>query len=135
MAIEYVKVRREIHVGQNPGEKFIARLWRNNDIDLKTIAEEISNASTMSSADVIGCLVALEESIAKYVLNGNAVKLGTLGSFVPAISCKACNSVDDVSSDAIRRAKCLFKPSVKFKNLLEKANFHEKNLSVKGLIE
>lgn len=31
--INYVKVRREIHVGQNPGERYLARLVRNTDVD------------------------------------------------------------------------------------------------------
>lgn len=135
MAINYVKVKKNVTVGTNPGEKFLARIWRNNDISLDTIAEEISNASTMNYADVIGCLKALEQHISKYIMNGNAVRLGMLGSFVPAITSKAQESADLVDSTTIRRAKVLFKPSVKFKNLLEKASFAEKDLTVNGLVE
>jgi predicted histone-like DNA-binding protein len=124
-----------IHCGENPGEKFLARLWRNNDINLDTIAEEISNSTTMNYADVIGVVKALEQQISKYILNGSAVKLGMLGSFVPAISSKACDSVDDVTNESIRRVKCIFKPSVKFKTMLSKASLKEKSLEVKGLIE
>ncbi len=135
MSVNYVKVKRMVHVGENPGEKFMARLWRNQDINLDTIAEEISNSTTMNYADVIGVVKALEQQISKYIMNGSAVKLGMLGSFVPAISAKACESADDVTNESIKRVKCLFKPSVKFRNLLAKASLKEKDLTVKGLIE
>ena len=81
--VNYVKVKRDIHVGQNPGERYVARLVRNQDIDLDSIAESISNSTTISYADVIATLKALEIEISKAILNGSAVKLNYLGSFIP----------------------------------------------------
>ncbi len=41
MAVKYVKVKRAIHFGANPGEKFIARIFRSHDVELDQIAKEI----------------------------------------------------------------------------------------------
>lgn len=32
MAIKYVKVKRMISTGQNPGEKYLARIFRGQDV-------------------------------------------------------------------------------------------------------
>ena len=133
--INYVKVRREIHVGQNPGVRFLARIFRNQDINLDTIAEEISSSTTMNYADVLGVLKALEQQISKHVLNGSAVRLGMLGAFVPSLQAKSVLDVDDCTSESIKKVRVLFKPSIKFKNVLSKASFQLKDTSIKGLVE
>ena len=86
MAIEYVKVKRNILLGDNPGERYVARLFRGQDMDLDMIAESISNSTTLSYADVLAVLKSLELEISRNVLNGSAVKLGYLGSFIPSTS-------------------------------------------------
>lgn len=133
--VNYVKVKRDIHVGQNPGEKYVARLVRNQDIDLDTIAESIANSTTISYADVLATLKALELEISKAVLNGSAVKLGFLGAFIPTINAKSQLSADEVDASTITRFSCRFYPSTKFKHNLKTAKFSEKNMEIKGLVE
>ena len=43
MAIGYVKVKRLISVGRNPGEKFLARIFREKPIGLSEIAKRIAD--------------------------------------------------------------------------------------------
>lgn len=133
--ISYVKVRREIHVGQNPGERYVARLFRNVDLTLDDIAAAISNSTTISYADVLATLKALELEISKAVLNGSAVKLGYLGSFVPSISAKSQLDVDKVDASTITRFSCRFMPSVNFKRTLAKVKYQEADLEIKGKVE
>jgi predicted histone-like DNA-binding protein len=109
--INYVKVKRTIHVGGNPGIKYMARLWRNEDVSLDTIAQEISNATTVSYPDVLACLKAFEIHVSKYVLNGSAVKFGTLGAFIPCISASCQETAEKVTADTIRKTRCRFYPS------------------------
>ena len=75
MAIKFVKVKRNITVGSNPGEKYLARLFRGTDVSIDQIANEISEATTVSYPDVLACLKAMETHILKYILAGQAVKL------------------------------------------------------------
>lgn len=135
MSVEYVKVRRMIHVGDNPGEAFLARIYRSQDVELDQIAMDIANSTTISYPDVLGCLKAMEIQISKYILQGHSVKLGLLGSFIPSIHAKAQDSVDKVDANTIKRFTCRFFPSASFKESLAKCSFREANLDVKGLIE
>jgi predicted histone-like DNA-binding protein len=133
--VNYVKVKRDIHVGKNPGERYVARLVRNQDIDLDSIAESISNSTTISYADVIATLKALEIEISKAILNGSAVKLNYLGSFIPQLNAKSQLDIDTCDASSITRYSCRFFPSTKFKHNLKQAKFGEKNMEIKGLVE
>ena len=133
--VNYVKVKRDIHVGQNPGERYVARLVRNQDIDLDSIAESISNSTTISYADVIATLKALEIEISKAILNGSAVKLNYLGSFIPQLNAKSQLDIDTCDASSITRYSCRFFPSTKFKHNLKQAKFGEKNMEIKGLVK
>lgn len=133
--VNYVKVKRDIHVGTNPGERYVARLVRNQDIDLDSIAESISNSTTISYADVIATLKALEIEISKAILNGSAVKLNYLGSFIPQLNAKSQLDIDTCDASSITRYSCRFYPSTKFKHNLKQAKFGEKNMEIKGLVE
>jgi predicted histone-like DNA-binding protein len=135
MAIEYVKVKRNILLGNNPGERYVARLFRGQDMDLDMIAESISNSTTISYADVLATLKALETEISKAVLNGSAVKLGFLGSFIPSIKAMSQEEAEKVDANTITRFSCRFYPSTKFKHTLKTVKFQEANLEIKGLVE
>lgn len=133
MAVSYVRVKRSITVGHTPGVKYMARLWREADVNLDTIAQEIADASTISYPDVLACLKALEIHISKYVMNGSAVKFGTLGAFVPSIKATAQDTLDKVTVDTIKKTRVRFVPSIKFKSSLKKTQYSLKDLSVKGI--
>ncbi len=133
MAIKYVKVKRTITIGQNPGEKYLARIFRGQDVHLDRLASEIAEATSLTYSDVLACLKAFESHIARYVLSGQAVKLGYLGSFIPSITVKAMATPDEVTPESIRRARCRFYPSANFKNSLNKCSFSLADLNVRGL--
>ena len=104
-------------------------------MDLDMVAESISNSTTLSYADVLATLKALETEISKAILNGSAVKLGYLGSFIPSIKAKSQLEVDKVDATTITRFFCFFYPSTKFKHTLKTVKFQEASLEVKGLVE
>ena len=133
--IKYVTVKRNILLGNNPGERYVARLFRGQDVDLDSIAESISNSTTISYADVLAVLKALEMEISKVVLNGSAVKLGYLGTFSPAIRAKSQLDIDQVDANTITHFTCRFLPSVSFKRILAKVKYQEADLEVKGMVE
>ncbi|MDD2192588.1 MAG: hypothetical protein PHO12_08630, partial [Bacteroidales bacterium] len=69
----------------------------------------------------------------RHVLNGSAVKLGYLGSFIPAIKATAMDDLDMVDASTIKMARCRFYASPEFKRSLAKTSFSEANLEIKGL--
>ena len=133
--VNYVKVKRNILVGNNPGEKYVARLVRNTDVSLDELAESIANSTTITYADVLATLKALEIEISKAILSGSAVKLGYLGSFIPQMNAKSQLDIDTCDASSITRYSCRFYPSTKFKHNLKQAKFSEKNMEIKGLVE
>ena len=131
--INYVKVKRTITTGDNPGTKYLARLWRNEDISLDAIAKEVSNATTVSYPDMLAVLKALEISISNHIMNGSAVKFGMLGAFMPQIKAKAQNTLEDVTTETIKRVSCRFFPGPEFKKELKTVQVAERELNVKGI--
>src|SRR5574344_12765 len=132
MAMDYVRIQRNIHTGATPGTKYLARIYRKGNISMDSLCTEISEATTMSYPDVLGVLKALEIIISRHVLNGEGVRLDLLGSFVPSIHATAKTALADVTPETIRKAACRFFPSVKFKTQLTKTGFNLVDLTVHG---
>ena len=135
MAINYAKVKRTINVGNNPGEKFIARIVKEQAVDLDQIAEEIAGASTMSKADVLGVLQQLQVQMKYHLLRGAAVKLELLGSFTPSLRAKAVASPDEVNVQAIKGVHINFKPSKWLNKEVKDVSFRLVDPTIKGLVQ
>lgn len=131
--LKYVKVQRNIQVGADPGIKFMARLFRSNDVSMDQLCEEISQSTTVSYPDVLACLKSLEINISKHIQNGSAVKFNYLGSFIPSIRVKVQETLAEVDATTIKAVRCRFYPTPVFKAQLTKASFSEANLEIKGL--
>lgn len=117
--ITYTKKSKTMHIGTAQGQKYVACIKRDSDTSLDTIAEEISVATSLSYPDVLAALKAFEIFVGNHIMNGSAVKFGTLGAFIPKISSKAEATEDDVTDDSIKRVSCRFFPSVSFKNKMK----------------
>ena len=131
--IKYVKVKRLIQVGANPGQKYLARLFRSNDVTMDQLCEEISESTTVSYPDVLACLKALEINVSRHIMNGSAVKFTYLGSFIPAIKATAMEELQSVDATTIKAVRCRFFPSPHFMRSLQKTKLAEADLEIKGL--
>ncbi len=65
--IRYIKVTKKIVTGQNQGMKFLARLFRGNDVSIDQLCQEIVESTTLSYPDVLACLKALEINISRHL--------------------------------------------------------------------
>ena len=131
--ISYIKIKKRIVVGATPGVKFLARIFREKAVDLKTIADRISATSTMSKGDIIGVLQQLEIVLAWYIVEGIPIKLGILGSFETGIQATACNTIEEVTEETIKRKYIIFKPSIELKKMLNDAKVNYLDLDIAGL--
>ncbi|MBP1630832.1 MAG: hypothetical protein H6Q15_1725 [Bacteroidetes bacterium] len=132
MAIGYVRVKRMIHTGYSPGEKYLAVIQRGGIIDFNQIASEIALVSSLGDGDVMNVLKTLEQVMVKYITNGLTVRLGLLGAFVPSIKATACDTLEEVTGSTIIKIRCRFNPSVWFKLRLKESRTELKSLEVKG---
>ncbi|MBP3228181.1 MAG: HU family DNA-binding protein [Bacteroidaceae bacterium] len=80
-------------------------------LDKAEFLDRMEKRSTMSSADVKGCLDALEYELKQALLGGNSVRLGDLGSFHISLTSQGVEKKDDASADLIKRVKVQFRPS------------------------
>ena len=126
MAIEYVKVKRNICVGSNPGEKFLAMIKRGQLISEDDLCNKIAESTTLSRGEVKLVIEQLQYNIVKHAKNSHGVKLNDLGIFYPQIRAKAVNTADDVTPDTIINKRLCFRPSVAISKAM-------KSTVVKGL--
>lgn len=132
--LSYIKVKRKITTGTNPGNKFLAVLWRSNDVTINQVAEEISEATSLSVADVEASLSALEMVIKRHIKNGEAVKFPRLGHFIPCISAKAQNTADKVTADTITKKGVRFYPTVAFRKKMKDCGLVERKENPTGYV-
>lgn len=133
MSIPYVKVKRTINVGENPGEKFLAQIVREQPVDLDLIAEQISGASTMSKADVMGVLQQLQVQMSYHLLRGATIQLGLLGTFSPSLRARAMETVDEVTIQSIKGLFINFRASTWLNKEVKSVGFRLVDPTIKGI--
>lgn len=67
-------------------------------------------------SDMCDCLV-------EQLLNGNKIKLGSLGVFSISLSCEGAESIEKFTEDNIKAVNINFNPGVDFENLINQAEF------------
>lgn len=82
------------------------------------IARRISNKCSLTKADVIACLNALNEEVMDQLSGGNKVDLGWLGSFKIGLETKAHPSPEDCKIKDIKRVKVNYLPNKQMKKEL-----------------
>ena len=78
---------------------------------LKLITDEISQNCTLTRADVVACLAALQQVIINHLKDGRSVRMGDLGSFRLSMRGKGAATAEEVKSDNIKSIRVLFTPS------------------------
>lgn len=133
MAVGYIIQKKNINVGYNPGEKYVAKIFKEKPITQKKIAHEIANSSAMTVGDVYNMLQAIQEKIAQYLSEGIPIKLDLLGIFTPGISAKAVDTLEEVTPDTIERIYVRFNPTVDLKEVITKSGVKYIDLNIKGI--
>ncbi len=87
-------------------------------VTMDELAVRISKACTLTPADVVACLSALNSEIRYQLQNGQKVELGWLGSFKIATETKAHANPEQCSKKDIRRVKVNYQPTKEFKRYL-----------------
>lgn len=93
------------------------------NMDLRVLAKRISRESTVSIMDTLAVLEGLFQVIPDYLMEGNIVELGELGSLRLGISSDGSENPDEFTTSLIRKANILFRPGSKFKDQLSMVKF------------
>ena len=107
---------------RNESMLYTGQLVSATPVGLEELAGEISNECTVTIHDVKAVLSAMERHVARYLRNGNSVRLGDLGSFHARLHCKTEARLEAFTADNLIGLRVRFTPSKGLRYQLLKKN-------------
>jgi predicted histone-like DNA-binding protein len=117
-----VKKRVNPRAPEDP-RRYYAFPKTSGSVDLRELAKRISRESTVSMMDTLAVLEGIFQVIPDYLMEGNIVDLGQLGSLRLSLSSDGAENPDEFNSSLIKRANILFRPGSEFKDQLKAVKF------------
>lgn len=110
---------------QNPsGQRmFYAQVQARGAVTIADIAKRIQESSTVTRADIMGTLVALEKTICDGLANGEIVRLGQLGSLQMIVRSNGAPSEKEFNTSYIKNSYVLFRPGENLTAMLQTLNY------------
>ena len=126
MAAQYDFRRKPSVDGDVKNQPLYPRIVSSGTIDFERIVREISEASTFTPGDIKGLMVAMEDKVSSYLVNGYHVQLGRMGYFSARLTAtRPVMSSKEIHAQSIFFDGVNFRPSSWFKKhvcgFLEKA--------------
>ena len=109
MAIEFIRVQRNIQVGPNPGLKYLAVIKRGKKVQMEDIYKDITDLSSLSRGDIKNTIDNFMLVVGKYFKDGRSVDMEEFGEFQVNLRSKAMASLEEVTSKTIKT------PSISFR--------------------
>ena len=104
-------------------KKFYAVHTSSGRKTLGNISRDIEDKSSLSRGDISNVLDNLVDQIPKYLLDGQTVSLGELGSFRLSLSSEGADKAKDFNTSMIKNVKIIFTPGKLLKEEVAKAKF------------
>ena len=135
MAAQYDFRRKPSVDGDVKNQPLYPRIVSSGTIDFDRLVNEISEASTFTPGDIKGLMVAMEEKVSTYLVNGYHVQLGNMGYFSARLTARPVMNPKEIHAQSIFFDGVNLRPSSWFKKhvrgFLEKAKYgfsHSANL-------
>ncbi|MCY1718799.1 HU family DNA-binding protein [Prolixibacteraceae bacterium Z1-6] len=106
-------------------KKFYASHASSGRKTLKNISRDIEDKSSLSRGDISNVLDNLVDQIPKYLLDGQTVSLGDLGSIRLTLSSEGAGEEKDFKVNMIKNVKIIFTPGKMLKEEVAKAKFEK----------
>ena len=116
---------------QNPevAGKFYAQAQARGEAGIRELSQRIQQTCTVTRADVMAVLIALEDvvadSLADSLANGEIVRLGELGSLQVSLKGKGADNAEDYHDGLIEKGKILFRGGETLANMLNTLKFQK----------
>ncbi len=125
MAIKFKAQARKNPQDVNLPEKYYAAAIADGEVDMDTLAEQISYQCTVTESDCYAVLLSLERNIIDALKQGRIVKLGRLGNFQVGLSSEGRDTELAVDANAITKTRILFRPGKRLRTLLNELSFRK----------
>lgn len=129
--VNYVVSPRTSPKDKEMPPKFYGQIVSNRSVDINELSGIIAGRCTVKLADVLGVVTAFETEMKKALLNSEIVELDRIGRFRVTVSGKGALTEEDHSVGHIKGVKVRFAPAKYIKEVLSKADFATKPLSVR----
>ena len=125
MALKYV-----LSENLNPQDPTAPRKWyavakSSGEVSLKELSKEITQRSTVNSADTLAVLDVLNQVLTEHLNSGEIVRFGDFGSFRITISSEGAVTEQAYNSSLIKSAKVQFRPGEDIKQMLNNLKFEK----------
>ena len=125
MSITYKTLARKNPRNLTAPAKYYAAVTANGSVDFESLAEMISEQCTVTDTDCLAVLNVLEKNIVRELKEGRIVRLGKLGNFQVSLSSEGFDTAAEVTADAVKKSRILFRPAKKMRALLENLSFQK----------
>lgn len=105
--------------------KYYACAQARGVMGIREIAARIQQTCTMTRADVMGVLVALEDVVAEGLQGGEIVRLGELGSLQLSLSGTGADAKEEYDDSMIERVRVLFRPGQTLQEAINNVTYEE----------
>lgn len=125
-AITYSVVARQSVPGnlESP-QKYHAQAQARCETTLEEMAAKIEERCTVTYADAVAVLTALEDRIIEALRNGEIVRLGKLGNLQVSVGCKSSLTKEEFKESLLRKPRVIFRPGKALRNTAKTARFEK----------
>ena len=116
MALTYKVAAKKTTLSEGKEHLYYPVITDRKVADLQQISEEISNISTVHSADVLAVMDAFRQTMLKLLEEGYNVKVDELGTFSVHASAKGKDDPEKVSHRDITKLRLTFLPGNEIKD-------------------
>ena len=125
MKLKYHLIQRVNPRSPNEAKKYYAKEIIIGEINLRQLAKEIADISTVSTIDTIAVIESFIQLIPKHIAQGKIVRLGEFGSYSIKIMSNGVENNDDFNCDMIKGVKIYFRPGKELKKELDDIEFQK----------
>lgn len=125
MGLKFVVKKKVFGFDETKTEKYVAQNLITNTVNFRDLCKEISMYGMIPEGAVKHVIDALIDTLNTNLNKGLSVQLGDFGWFRAGIRSKSQNTAEEVDADTIQRAKIVFTPGYKFKDMLDKVSLHK----------
>lgn len=105
--------------------KYYAQAQARGEAGIRELSQRIQQMCTVTRADVMAVLIALEDVVADSLANGEIVRLGELGSMQVSLGSEGTITKEEFHEGLIKKAKILFRGGKTLANMLTTLKFEK----------
>lgn len=112
--------------------KYYAQSQARGEMGIREMAERIHEACTVTRADVMAVLTALEDVVAEGLQSGYIVRLGEMGSLQASLGSSGAASKEEFSETLINKVRVLFRPGLTLQEAINNVTYEQVPVRVKA---